>query len=185
MACADFASGLVHWSADTWGNESMPLLGKRFLRPFRIHHLNPDDFLLRDFVDTNGDVSMLLLPLLVATACTPADSPHTVAAILFAVAFAAGSCLTNQVHQWAHMPRPPRLVRVLQHHGIILGRDAHERHHAPPFARNYCIATGWLNAPLTAVGFFPSLERLVTLSTGLRPREDDACFYSERPTSRP
>ena len=33
-----------------------------------------------------------------------------------------GRCPTNQVHQWAHMPSPPRLVRWLQARGVILGR---------------------------------------------------------------
>lgn len=174
MASADLASGMLHWFADSWGRESMPLVGRRLLRPFRVHHLNPDDFLLRDFVDTNGDVSMLLIPVLLGAAWI---SPHTTAGAMaasFVVAFAAAAWPTNQVHQWAHMPRPPLGVRWLQDRGIILGRPAHRRHHSPPFATSYCIATGWLNGPLEAVAFFPRLERLITAVSGLRPREDDA-----------
>ena len=48
---ADLLSGLVHWGADTWGRETLPVLGRRFLRPFRVHHINPADFLRRDFID--------------------------------------------------------------------------------------------------------------------------------------
>ena len=33
---ADLVSGLVHWTADTWFSETMPVLGRRFLRPFRV-----------------------------------------------------------------------------------------------------------------------------------------------------
>ena len=58
--CADLVSGLVHWIADTWGSESLPLIGRRFLRPFRVHHLNPDDFLRRDPIDCNGDVALMM-----------------------------------------------------------------------------------------------------------------------------
>jgi ubiquitin-conjugating enzyme E2 variant len=153
------------------------------VRPFRVHHLNPDDFLLRDFVDTNGDVSMLLVPILYGTSSISPSTALAASAVTFAVAFAAAAVLTNQVHQWAHMRCPPRGVAWLQRRGIILGRAAHERHHAPPFARDYCIATGWLNRPLAAVSFFPRAERLVTAVTGLRPRLDDAAFcgVSDRP----
>src|SRR5437879_3905140 len=55
LIAADFVYGMVHWTADTWGSEEWPLIGRRFLRPFRVHHINPHDFLRRNFVDTNGD----------------------------------------------------------------------------------------------------------------------------------
>ena len=58
MAAADFGSGLVHWGADTWGRDDLPVIGHRLLVPFRVHHVNPDDFLRRSFVDTNGDVAV-------------------------------------------------------------------------------------------------------------------------------
>lgn len=178
LLCADFASGLVHWTADSWGRESMPVLGRRFLRPFRVHHVNPNDFLRRDFVDTNGDVSMLVIPLLVVALRTSPDGSAGVATTTFLTALAAGAWLTNQVHQWAHMPNPPLAVRWLQNRGIILSRAAHRRHHESPFTVNYCIATGWLNRPLAAIAFFPRLERLVTAATGYRPRADEEVFLA-------
>ena len=64
VAAADFGSGLVHWGADTWGRDDLPVIGHRLLVPFRVHHLNPDDFLRRRFVETNGDVAFLALPIL-------------------------------------------------------------------------------------------------------------------------
>jgi len=62
MAAADFGSGLVHWGADTWGRDDLPVIGHRLLVPFRVHHINPDDFLRRRFVETNGDVACLAVP---------------------------------------------------------------------------------------------------------------------------
>src|ERR687892_649162 len=64
IAAADCLSGLVHWAADTWGNDDLPFIGPRLLVPFRVHHINPDDFLRRPFLDTNGDVAFLVLPAL-------------------------------------------------------------------------------------------------------------------------
>ena len=172
---ADFVSGLVHWTADTWFSETMPVLGRRFLRPFRVHHVNPDDFLRRDAIDCNGDVAMLNVPILIAALMvsdTSVGGPISLALFVFAVV----SLPTNQVHQWAHMPSPPAPVRWLQGHGVILSIDDHARHHREPYVANYCIATGWCNRWLTAVDFFPWCERVVTRLAGLQPRIDEQTF---------
>ena len=176
MVAADFLSGLVHWAADTWGSERMPVIGRRLLHPFRVHHVNPDDFLRRRFVDTNGDVAVLVIPVLTAALALQLDGPWGVAAVVFLGSFSGIALLTNQVHQWAHQPRPPSVVRLLQGCRLILAREAHARHHQPPYAANYCIATGWCNRPLAAIDFFRRLERAVTGLTGLHPRQDDAEF---------
>ncbi len=169
---ADFGSGVVHWIADTWGSESMPVFGRRFLRPFRVHHSNPDDFLRRDFIDCNGDVAMLTCPIFVAAWLVPDSSELGRIGAVFLVALGAAALPTNQVHQWAHQPDPPRLVAWLQRRGVILGRAEHARHHVPPHVSNYCIATGWCNRALGAVGFFPACERLISRLTGAEPRRD-------------
>jgi ubiquitin-conjugating enzyme E2 variant len=172
---ADLVSGLVHWTADTWFSETMPVLGRRFLRPFRVHHVNPADFLRRDVIDCNGDVAMLNIPFLAIALVLP-ETAIGGALSLALVAFAAVSLPTNQVHQWAHMPSPPRAVRWLQRRGLLLSIEAHARHHEEPYVANYCIATGWCNRCLTAIGFFPACERLVTRITGLEPRVDEQSF---------
>lgn len=177
-ACAaDLVSGLVHWTADTWFSETMPVLGRRFLRPFRVHHVNPDDFLRRGFVDCNGDVAMLNAPILLAALVVPVSSGWGAALAIALVTFAAISLPTNQVHQWAHMPRPPAPVAWLQRRRVILSRDDHARHHRAPYVAHYCIATGWCNRLLTAVEFFPRCERLVTRVCGLEPRADEHVFH--------
>src|SRR5688500_601853 len=47
VAVADFVSGLIHWAADTWGDDELPVIGRRLLKPFRLHHVDPDDLLRR------------------------------------------------------------------------------------------------------------------------------------------
>ena len=172
---ADLVSGLVHWAADTWFSENMPVLGRRFLRPFRVHHINPDDFLRRDFVDCNGDVATLNIPILMAALAIP-ETVLSGAPSLALVTFALVSLPTNQVHQWAHMPSPPAFVRWLQRHGAILSIEAHASHHDAPYVANYCIATGWCNRWLTAIDFFPRCECLITRVVGLQPRSDERAF---------
>lgn len=180
---ADFASGLLHWAADTWGRSDLPVIGPRLLVPFRVHHRNPDDFLRRTFLDTNGDVAAIALAPLVALLWLPLD---TLPARVLAVAgfgFCAVGSLTNQIHQWAHMPAPPRGVVLLQRAGLLLTRDGHARHHASPFDGDYCITTGWCNRPLEAVRFFPRLERALARLTGAVPRHDEQRAAPATPAS--
>ena len=173
MAAADFGSGLVHWGADTWGRDDLPVLGPRLLVPFRVHHVNPDDFLRRSVLDTNGDVAAVAAVALAVFTLLPLDGDWGRAWTMGALGFCGVGMLTNQIHQWAHMPRPPRTVRVLQAAGLILGPHAHARHHAHPYDRRYCITTGWCNGPLEAVGFFRRLEGAITALTGVEPRGGD------------
>jgi plasmanylethanolamine desaturase len=173
---ADLVSGIVHWAADTWGSMTCPLFGRRFLRPFRVHHVNPHDFLRRDAIDCNGDVAMLNIPMLAGAMLIPVATGGGQLAAVALVAFCAFSLPTNQVHQWAHMTEPPRLVRRFQRAGLILSHEEHGRHHRKPYVANYCIATGWCNPCLTAIGFFSILERTVTTLTGIQPRHDEHQF---------
>lgn len=176
---ADLVSGLVHWGADTWGSVSMPIIGRRLLHPFRVHHVNPDDFLRRQFLDTNGDLAAIVGPILAATLLIGTETVAQVALKSLLCSFCGIGLLTNQIHQWAHMPCPPPLVRLFQDYGLILGREAHARHHLTPFDVNYCITTGWCNRPLAALRFFRRLERTLTWLTSLQPRYDEITFHAE------
>jgi ubiquitin-conjugating enzyme E2 variant len=168
---ADFISGVLHWSADTWGTPEWPIVGKALIRPFREHHLDQHEITRHDFIEANGNTCLISLPV-VFTALLPL---HPGAWAFFAeVMFAAAlSCsLTNQFHKWAHMDAPPRLVRLLQRANLILSPEHHALHHAAPFQKYYCITVGWLNEPLHRARVFETLERLVTATTGLVPRAD-------------
>lgn len=167
---ADFLSGLVHWAADTWGRIDTPWIGRRFLHPFRVHHVNPRDILARGFLDLNGDVAMLTLPVLVTVALLPLDAAALQAIALLLTASAGFVLPTNQIHQWAHQDMPPAAVRRLQAARLVLGHRAHAIHHADPAGGHYCITTGWCNRWLARGDFHARCERLITRLTGLQPR---------------
>ena len=174
LASADFISGVVHWAGDTWGDERTPVLGRRFIRPFRFHHAHPLDMLRSHFFTTNGDTALTSLPFLLAPLALPLGPTGWLYAGVFLWAVGAWGMWTRQIHRWAHAKNPPRLVAWLQRSGLILGRMHHARHHKSPFAVNYCITTGWCDPLLTRIRFFPALEWLVSKLTGLRPRAGEA-----------
>ena len=67
----DLLSGMVHWAFDTWGSVHTPLVGARYIRPFREHHWDPHAMTRHDFVETNGSSCVGALPLLVVATMLP------------------------------------------------------------------------------------------------------------------
>jgi ubiquitin-conjugating enzyme E2 variant len=173
VAIADLGSGLVHWFADTWGDDDLPVIGHRLLKPFRLHHVDPDDFLRRSFIDANGDVAFATLPALVLLLILPLDRAWAPGLIVTGLGMCGVGMWTNQIHQWAHMPSPPPAVRALQRCRLLLGQEAHAAHHTGAYDRHYCITTGWWNQALETVALFRRMETAITAITGARPREDD------------
>ena len=136
---ADLLSGLVHWTADTWGSETTAVIGPRFIRPFCVHHLNAQDIVSRPFLHLNSDVALGVLPILIAAFFVPDRGRF------FLVMLALGILPTNQIHQWAHHPDPPPFARMLQRLGLILRPEDHLLHHTAPNRSHFCITTGWCN----------------------------------------
>lgn len=172
----DFISGFVHWLFDRYGSVNSPVVGKPFVLPFRIHHVDPMDITRHGFVDTNGNNCLASDVVLLAALLLPAPVHGGLNLFVQAAVAALGMGVfgTNQFHKWSHEIQPSPLVAWLQDHNIILGRAHHDIHHTPPFDKYYCIMAGWLNPPLTAIGFWPKLEKLVFTLTGVEAGIEDA-----------
>jgi ubiquitin-conjugating enzyme E2 variant len=176
-AFADFASGLVHFLCDRLGSEATPLLGPAVIRPFREHHDDPCAIANHRFVELSGNSALALTPML---ALGGELAPLFGDALLPSAAFSGlmSACLglfaTNQIHRWAHMPRTPRIARVLRSLGLAIREEAHARHHRGAHDVAFCITNGWCNAPLDRVQFWARLERAMRARSGTRsPSEHD------------
>ena len=77
----------------------------------------------------------------------------------FVLGLAFWLCITNQIHKWAHVERPPAAVRWLQRRRVILEPGHHAAHHTMPFDQRFCITSGWLNPVVDRLGVFALLER--------------------------
>lgn len=146
-AVSDLASGVVHFLLDNYGSPETPVIGQKFVKPFRDHHVDPMAMTRGDFVAVNGDNVFVCLPV-VAPVVLFLDLERHVYAGVFIVGLVAGVIMTNQLHKWAHMPQVPRLVSVAQRRGVVLSKQHHAVHHSGRYDRNYCITWGRLDTVL-------------------------------------
>jgi hypothetical protein len=176
-AAADFVSGFVHWMGDRLGSEQTPVLGPNFVGPFRYHHVDPEGITRHGFVETNGNNSIVLAPVLIAAAHL---GPRLLSgwslllADAFIVFFGLAIFATNQFHKWAHVKSPSAPVAALQRWGLILGYEHHQTHHTSPYDTYYCITAGWLNPVLDRLRFFERIEGLLWAAFGIKAGEDAA-----------
>lgn len=161
---SDISSGVVHFTFDRFFSIDTPLIGRNFVHPFRQHHADPKEMTRHGFVETNGNNSLATCVPLFILLAIPFD--YRVGWQLFIVALvvsaAIGLFMTNQFHKWAHADDPPRFARWLQDRGLILPRRHHQLHHTWPYDSHYCITTGWSNALLRRLRFWPRLEWFCT-----------------------
>lgn len=168
---SDFISGFVHWLADNWGNADWPLLGTGFIRPFRHHHVDPEEMTRHDFVELNGNNCIISLPMFwIGMPFSEGNVLAQIFSSVFCLSVAYWVLGTNQFHAWAHLAQPSPWIARLQRARLILAPEHHAVHHRPPHDRNYCITTGWMNAPLRWLRFFEIAESCVTFCTGHRPQ---------------
>lgn len=151
-AVADVLSGIVHFLLDNFGSPTTPVIGQKFVKPFRDHHIDPLEMTRGDFVAVNADNIFICLPVLIPMVIFLDAAAHPAVAT-FLLALLSAVVMTNQLHKWAHLPTVPRVVHYLQAHGIVLSREHHREHHTGNYDRNYCITWGRMDAVLNrAVG---------------------------------
>jgi len=154
---ADLASGTVHWFCDSFFDETTPIIGRRLIQPFRVHHVDPHEITTCSMLEQDASSYMSLIPALwLVRGWSPAAAAALLAqAALFGLT--VGAIGTNLFHKWAHTSDPPALVRWLQRRRWILSPEAHAVHHRS-YDGGYCVTNGWMNAGLDRVRFFPRLE---------------------------
>ena len=146
-AVADLASGIVHYLLDNFGSPDTPVIGQKFVKPFRDHHVDPMAMTQGDFIAVNADNVFVCLPVIIPAFFFLDTGAHPYAGV-FIVGLVSGVIMTNQLHKWAHMPTVPRLVAAAQRTGVVLSKEHHSVHHSGAYDRNYCITWGHLDVLL-------------------------------------
>jgi plasmanylethanolamine desaturase len=160
FALSDLLSGLVHFLFDNFGSPDTAVIGQKFVKPFRDHHVDPMAMTHGDFVAVNADNFFACLPVLVPCYFLLEVERHPYLGT-FLVTLMLATIVTNQIHKWAHLPVVPRVVRAAQRHGVVLSAEHHRRHHTAPFDNHYCITWGRLD---------PVLDRVARRIVRDRPR---------------
>lgn len=151
---ADLVTGTFHWWEDNFGSEDWPVVGPWIIRPNRLHHRAPLAFTRHGFMERNraSIVTAAIAGIVLTLLFGPA---------LWISSLALGGALTNEVHRYAHQPsNAGPWLGMLQQIGIIQSPREHARHHRPPYDRNFCILTDWLNPVLEQLGLWRGLGRL-------------------------
>jgi ubiquitin-conjugating enzyme E2 variant len=149
-AVSDLASGVVHYLLDNFGSPDTPLIGEKFVKPFRDHHVDPMAMTRGDFIAVNADNIFICVPVVIPAFFLLDAAQHPFVGV-FLVALVAGVVMTNQLHKWAHVPQVPRLVAAAQRRGIVLSKEHHAIHHSGNNDRNFCITWGRVDALLNRI----------------------------------
>lgn len=172
---ADFMSGCVHFFFDRFLEETTPVIGPAFVKPFRIHHSDPVDITRHGFLPTNGSNSLVTIAPLLGLFIIDIGHPAGFFFVAMVVVAALATFGTNQFHKWAHTESPHPVVAWMQRHHWILPVDHHDIHHTWPYEAHYCITTGWMNGVLLKVGFWKAATRVLStfLAVHRDPRPDE------------
>ncbi len=168
---ADIVSGVVHWFEDTYGDPDWPIIGKSVIEPNIIHHSDPMKFTRAPFWKRNRAVAPIFALALLGVVLAGAFNAFTLSMLI------AGA-LASECHRWAHLPkeRVPRIVRALQHVGVLQSTAHHWSHHRHGFNTHYCTVTNVTNPFLDGLRVFRLIEGALEGAFGLKPRYDREAY---------
>lgn len=160
---SDFMSGFLHWLFDTFWESTTPYIGPILIAPFREHHIDPLAMTRHGFLELLGNSFLGFIPLMTIVwwfGPTTAKTNVGLFGYWFLQVFSFALTGTNQLHSWAHQPKPPRIALWLQACGLAVTSAHHQPHHVPPHRSTFCVTTGWFDLVADKTGFFQRLERL-------------------------
>lgn len=144
LVLTDLISGLLHVILDNPRSLDVgPIRG--LAQGFQRHHKNPAKIYTMPLYE---HLYVMHLPLTILFFVV-LPFGESLLHVVF-LSFVAALHLMQMAHLWAHLPpeRVPRLVRGLQRAHLILSKPQHDKHHTPPYDKDFCIMTGMCNRPL-------------------------------------
>ena len=169
VGLADFVAGVVHWAEDAYFTEETPVIGPTIIVPNIVHHHLPRYFTRLSWWESSAE--LVLAGLVLIAIAWPLG---LLSWQLFL--FVGVSVNANEIHKMAHRTRAENgwFISKLQDWRILQTPRHHGLHHADPKNTFYCPVTNYVNPLLEKVQFWPRLEALIALRSGVSHRHDTA-----------
>ena len=169
---ADFVSGVVHWSMDTWFDErtfgrAIAIAREHHTHP---HHIHGYGFL--DYASLGSTPSAVFFGFALLVTILFPVSAATYA--LMIVWFVNATCMLfgTSFHNLAHRPARSAIMRSAQRLHLVCPPAHHWVHHHNQTI-HYCVVNGWANYVCDGLYVWRGLERVIQAVTGIVPRADD------------
>lgn len=162
---ADFFTGLFHWLEDTYGTPDIPIVGKYVIAPNIDHHKNPGNLGTQGSFFTRTRISFLLTAPIILLF-------YFFGHLTWHVWVIAGlTAIGNQVHAFAHGAcKKNKVLKFLHKFKIIQTPKNHAKHHVPPFDKDFCVLTNFVNPILETIRFWKIIEILLAVFFELTPK---------------
>lgn len=165
IVIADFFTGLAHWAEDTYATLDTPFIAESISRPNIEHHRNPGDMGKNGNFFTRTKLSFILLIPFALMFYWHDMFTWQVGLTMFLIG------IGNQIHAISHGAcRGNKFIKFLQKNRIIQTPKHHAMHHVPPFDRDYCVLTNFVNPVLEKLYIWKTLEILVAVVLGVVPK---------------
>jgi ubiquitin-conjugating enzyme E2 variant len=167
---ADFITGFVHWTEDTYldYNTNIPFLNK-LSKDNELHHYFPRTIVGKSYLENISSTAPILIVfyLILFTFFSKSLSRYP----FFYVSFFIFGLLSNIIHKWSHMRECelPKIIIFLQDIGIFCSHKIHKKHHSENNGTNYCVIFSYSNYILDNIGFWRIVENIVYYTTGVKP----------------
>ncbi len=147
LLLTDLISGLLHVILDNPRSLEVPAI-EGLAQGFQRHHEHPSRIYEMPLYQ---HLYVMHLPLTALFLVTIPFQESRLSVVFLGMVLALH--LMQMAHLWAHLPpeRVPGLVTRLQKAGILLSKPRHDKHHTPPYNRDFCIMTGICNPLLNGV----------------------------------
>jgi len=144
---ADAGSYVLHYIVDFYGDADRPGV----IHEFQLHHKDPKGIVTAPLSHVLYPAAWIIVPVWATLGTFTAQGyiPPAVALVLAVLGASWG--FAQLFHRWAHLRRPPLLIRLLQGMRLIIHPAPHDVHHTPPYATDYAVVTGWSNPVLDAL----------------------------------